>query len=416
MDVLVVGGGPGGAAAGYWLARNGLDVTVVEKRAYPRHKTCGDGLTPRAIKQLADMGFGFDDHEIHRTQGLRAYAGELTLEVPWPEHTIYPNWGGVIRRADLDMQVADLARAQGAVVRAQTEARAVVEAGDLTAVELLDRSGPGDPVRETVRPKVTVIADGSLSRFGRELGTSRRKDYPYGLAVRGYYASPNSHDAFLESQLNIEDRHGRTVPGYGWVFPLGDGTINVGAGVLSSFKGWKDVNTSQMLEEYVAGLPAHWGVSFDDAVTKPVGGKLPMAFSVGPKVGRNWVAIGDASGAVNPFNGEGIDYAYETGRLAAPFIAEAVAADEPALLHRYSDALEQEYGDYHRVARAFVIAVGNPALMRLLTRAGLRSRPLLEWVVKVMANLLEPEEFGIAERVYQAVERIVRVGPEPVLR
>jgi geranylgeranyl reductase family protein len=415
MDVLVVGGGPGGAAAAYWLARNGLDVTVVEKNAYPRHKTCGDGLTPRAIRQLADMGFGFDEHEVHRTRGLRAYAGDLTLEVPWPEHTIYPNWGGVIRRADLDMQVAALARAQGAVVRERTEAHAVVDAGDLVAVELVDRSGAA-PVAETVRPTMTVIADGSLSRFGRKLGTSRRRDFPYGLAVRGYYASPNSTDAFLESQLNIEDRYGRTVPGYGWVFPLGDGTINIGAGVLSSFKGWKDVNTSRILEEYVAGLPGHWRVSTDDAITRPVGGKLPMAFSVGPKVGRNWVAIGDASGAVNPFNGEGIDYAYETGRLAAPFIADSIAAGDPAVLRRYTDALEQEYGDYHRVARAFVIAVGNPSMMKVLTRAGLRSRPLLEWVVKVMANLLEPEEYGIAERVYHAVERIVRIGPEPVLR
>ena len=100
-----------------------------------------------------------------------------------------------------------------------------------------------------------------------------------------------------------------------------------------------------------------------------------MAMSVGPKLGRNWVAIGDASGAVNPFNGEGIDYAYETGRLAAGFIADAIAADDPGLLARYSDALDQEYGDYHRVARAFVIAVGNPTVMRSLTRLGLRSRP-----------------------------------------
>ena len=253
MDVLVVGGGPGGAAAGYWLARDGLSVTVAEKRAYPRDKTCGDGLTPRAIKQLTDMGFDFEDRLIHRTRGLRAYAGDLVMEVPWPRHSVYPDWGGVIRRADLDMHVAALAEAQGAVVRQNTEARAVVDGGDLVAVELVERLSNGDVNREVVHPRLTVIADGSLSRFGRSLGTARRKDYPYGLAVRGYYTSANSKDEFLESQLNIEDRHGRAVPGYGWIFPLGDGTINVGAGVLSSFKGWKDVNTPQILEAYIAG-------------------------------------------------------------------------------------------------------------------------------------------------------------------
>ena len=133
-------------------------------------------------------------------------------------------------------------------------------------------------------------------------------------------------------------------------------------------------------------------------------------------MGRNWLAVGDAAGAVNPFNGEGIDYAYETGRLAAEFVTAALAGEGPAALHRYEQALHDEYGAYHRVARAFAIAIGNPLLMRSLTRIGLRSRPLMEWVLKVMANLLEPEERGIEERVYQAIERVVAAGPDPLLR
>ena len=416
-DVLVVGGGPGGAAAGYWLARKGLDVGVVEKKAYPRDKTCGDGLTPRAIKQLADMGFDFDMPELHKITGLRAYAGDLTLELPWPEHTIYPNWGAVLRRADLDMQVAMLAEKQGALVRQRTEAKPVVDDdGHLLGVELWQKDDAGTADVEIVHPKVVVIADGSLSRFGREVGTQRRKDYPYGLAVRGYFASPNSNDTFLESQLNIVDREGRNLPGYGWIFPLGDGSINVGAGVLSTFKGWKDVNTSEVLQAYIDGLPGYWEITEDSQLTKPVGGKLPMSFSVGPKVGRNWLTVGDASGAVNPFNGEGIDYAYETGRLAADVVADAIASDDLGRLHRYRTLLEDEYGDYHRVARAFVVAIGNPTLMRTLTRVGLRSRPLMEWVLKVMANLLEPEDYGMSERVYAAIEKIVRLGPEPRVR
>ncbi len=414
-DVVVVGGGPGGAAAAYWLARKGASVLVVEKKSYPREKTCGDGLTPRAVRQLIDMGYDFDVPELHRVTGLRAYAGELTIELPWPKHTIYPDFGIVIRRADLDMHVARLAEKQGAVIRERTEAAPVLDDGRLRGVSLRATDAE-DGDAEVLSPKVVVIADGSLSRFGRAMGAVRRRDYPYGLAVRGYHASPNSTDPMLESQLNIFDSEGRALPGYGWIFPLGDGTINIGAGVISSFKGWKDVNTSKVLDAYIAGLPAYWGVDGSSEITKPVGGKLPMSFSVSPKVGRNWLAVGDAVGAVNPFNGEGIDYAYETGRMAADIITEAIAADDLALLTRYGDALEDEYGDYHRVARAFVIAVGNPRVMRTLTRTGLRSRPLMEWVLKVMANLLEPEDHGMAERVFHAIEKMVKIGPEPLLK
>jgi 2-polyprenyl-6-methoxyphenol hydroxylase-like FAD-dependent oxidoreductase len=149
---------------------------------------------------------------------------------------------------------------------------------------------------------------------------------------------------------------------------------------------------------------------------EPVGGKLPMSFSMGPKVGANWLAVGDASGAVNPFNGEGIDYAYETGRIAARHLAAAIAADDPSLLERYPKEPSDRYDDYHRVARAFVIAIGNPKLMRSLTRIGLRSRPLMEWVLKVMANLLEPEDAGMSERVYRIIERVVAAGPDPLLK
>lgn len=408
-DVLVVGGGPGGAAAAYWLARRGLSVLVAEKREYPREKACGDGLTPRAIKQLVDMGFDFEGH--HRITGLRAYAGDLCLEMPWPEHSTYPNWGAVVRRADLDMEVAALAEKQGAVVITGTEAIPIVDAGELDQV-VLKRNGD----EERVKPKTVVIADGSLSRFGRKLGMQRRKDYPYGLAVRGYWKSPNSQDAYLESQLDIRDREGRAMPGYGWVFPLGDGEINIGAGAISSFQGWKDFNTSRLIEAYVEQLPAHWGVTDASLVREPIGGKLPMALSVGPRFGRNWVAVGDAIGAVNPFNGEGIDYAYETARVAAEYVADAIATGNPALLQGYTQTLDDMYADYQRVARRFAIVIGYPAVIRRLTHIGMRSRPLMEWALKVMANLLEPEEKGLSERIYGTIERIVKVTPDPLLK
>ncbi len=406
-SVLVVGGGPAGSSAAYWLARDGFDVTLVEKKEYPREKTCGDGLTPRAIYQLQDMGFDFDVPEFHRITGLRSYAGDdLMIEMNWPDHSKFPNWGGVIRRSDLDQQVARLAEKEGVLLREKTTALPVIERGQLTGVTL--QSGGNE---EVVTPDITIIADGSMNRFGRELGTVRRRDYPLGMAARGYYSSPRSTDPFLESQLDLRDSSGATMPGYGWVFPLGDGTVNVGVGLLSTFKKWKDINTTHMMNDYVATAPDYWGLSEESKLSKPMGGKLTMSYSKSPLVGHNWLTIGDAAGAINPWNGEGISYAYETGRIAAGFVGEAVGADDLSVLRRYPQHLEDEYGLYYKMARIFVKLIGYPSVMRTLAHTGLRNRPLMEWTLKVMSNLLDEEDRDMGERVYNAIAAIVRTLP-----
>ena len=406
-SVLVVGGGPAGSAAAYWLARDGHDVTLVEMKEYPREKTCGDGLTPRAVLQLQDMGFDFEVPEFHRISGLRSYAGDdLMIEMPWPDHSRFPNWGGVIRRRDLDQQVARLAEKEGVRIREKTTATPSIEEGRLRSVTLANGA-----VSEIIAPDITIIADGSMNRFGRDLGTTRRRDYPMGMAARGYYSSPKSQDPFLESQLDLRDASGATMPGYGWVFPLGDGTVNVGVGLLSTFKRWKDVNTTQMMNDYVAIAPDYWGLSEASRLSKPMGGKLTMSYSKSPLVGSNWITIGDAAGAINPWNGEGISYAYETGRFAAEYVGQALVADDPSVLRRYPQRLQDEYGLYYKMARIFVKLIGHPSVMRTLAHTGLRNRPLMEWTLKVMANLLDEDEKGMGERTYDALAAIVRTLP-----
>ena len=403
----MVGGGPAGSAAAYWLARDGHEVTLVEKKEYPRDKTCGDALTPRAILQLQQMDFDFDVGSFHKVIGLRSYAGDdLMIEMSWPDHSRFPNWGGVIRRRDLDEQVARLAQKEGVQVLERTTATPVIEDGVLTSVTLSNGDGT-----DKVAPNVTVIADGSMNRFGRELGTARRKDYPMGMAARGYYSSPKSEDPFLESQLDLRDSSGATMPGYGWVFPLGDGTINVGVGLLSTFKRWKHVNTTHMMNDYVATAPDHWELSPEAQLTKPLGGKLTMSFSKGPLVGANWITIGDAAGAINPWNGEGISYAYETGRLAAEYVGTAVGSGEMGVLKRYPQRLEDEYGLYYKMSRMFVKLIGYPSVMRTVAHTGLRSRPLMEWTLKIMANLLDEDEKQIGEWAYDSLAAVVRTLP-----
>jgi geranylgeranyl reductase family protein len=410
-DVLVVGAGPAGAAASYWLAEAGYDVVAVERKAFPRDKTCGDGLTPRAVGSLRDMGLEDRLATFHRHRGLRTQAHGITLELPWPDHPVFPSYGYVVRRRDLDELVAEHAVKAGATVRTATEAVQPVHDRGVVAGAVVRSKDGGAP--EEVRARYVVVADGANSRFGRALGTSRDRSYPQGMAIRGYYASPMADDPWIESALDVRDREGRSLPGYGWVFPLGDGTVNVGIGLLSTFKGWREVNTSHLMDEWAATAPAGWGFSPETKLSEPTGGRLPMAGSVGPKAGPAWLAVGDAAGSVNPFNGEGIDYAYETGRMAAEAIDEALRTGDGLALQRYPARLEAEFGLYFRVARLFAEVIGRPALLRQLTRVGMRSQTLMEWVLRIMANLLRPGELGPAEAAYRAAATLARLVPEP---
>jgi menaquinone-9 beta-reductase len=349
------------------------------------------------------------DH--HRFDGLRTIAHGITLELAWPEHPHYPSHGYVVRRRDLDQLVADHAVKAGATMRQGTEAVApVLDRGLLAGAHV--RSTETGNVEE-IRARYVVVADGANSRFGRAIGTSRVRSWPQGMAIRGYYESPLHDDPWIESALDVRDRNGASLPGYGWIFPLGDGTINVGIGLLSTFRDWKTVNTSHLMEEWAATAPEHWGITPEGKLGEPTGGRLPMGGAVGPNNGPTHLVVGDAAGSVNPFNGEGIDYAYETGRLAADVLSEALVTRNGLALRRYPETIEREFGLYFKVARTFVKIIGQPALMRELTRVGMHSRSLMEWVLRIMANLLRPDEIGPAEAAYKVVAQMARLIPEP---
>jgi len=410
-DALVVGAGPSGAAAAYWLAERGRRVLVVERKRFPREKTCGDGLTPRAVRQLLDMGLGEPLSEFHRYEGLRSMAHGVTLELAWPSHPVYPSHGYVVRRRDLDLMVAERAVKAGATLWQATEAlEPSLDRGLVTgAVVRHTESG----TTERVSARYVVVADGANSRFGRALGTARDRSYPMGMAIRGYYRSSRHDDPWIESHLDLRDREGNHMPGYGWIFPVGDGTVNVGAGLLDTFTGFKAVNTTRLMEAFTATAPSYWGISEATATGPWTGGRLPTGGSVLPKTGPTWIVAGDAAGSINPFNGEGIAYAYETGRMVAEAVDDALEAGDGLALAAYPERLEAVYGLYFRVARLFVKAIGNPGVMRELTRVGFRSRTLMEWVLRIMANLLRPDELGPAEAAYAVAARVVAALPEP---
>ncbi len=438
-DVLVIGGGPSGSACAYWLADAGWDVVVVEKKYFPRNKTCGDGLTPRSVRQLADMGLEGTLTGAHRFDGLRSCAYGMTMDLPWPDHPAFPSYGYVITRHDLDQLVSERAAKAGATVWEGAEAVeplwAEGSAGATTSgarpsggggdsddgdsggqgadgslprcVGAVVRDIDGDRTLE-IRARYVVVADGANSRFGRSLGTSRDRSYPMGMALRGYYRSPRHDDAFIESHLDIRDGAGKVVPGYGWIFPLGDGRVNVGVGLLSVEGRWKGVNTSHLMEHFVKAAPGYWELSEAGSCGAPTGGKLPMGLSVAPRMGPTTLLVGDASGAINPFNGEGIAYGYETGRLAAFCLGRALSGEGHEALADYPVRLEDAYGLYYRVARDFVRMISNPDVMRACVQTGMHSKSIMGWLLRIMANLLRPEEVGPAEAAYRAMATIAR--------
>jgi geranylgeranyl reductase family protein len=433
-DVLIVGGGPSGSACAYWLAEAGWDVALVEKKVFPREKTCGDGLTPRAVRQIADMGLEASLTGAHRYQGLRAHAYGKVLDLPWPEHPSFPSYGYVITRHDLDQIVNERAEKAGAAVWQGTEAIAPILAdtpGSSTAAAgtsaPLDRGSVSSlpacvgavvknkdsgQTRE-IRARYVVVADGANSRFGRMLGTGRNRNQPMGMALRGYYRSPGHDETFIESHLDIRDADRNVVPGYGWIFPLGDGRVNVGVGLLSTDRRWKGVNTSHLMDAFVAWAPKAWELSPETCLGPPTGGKLPMGLSVGPHRGPTTLVIGDAGGSINPFNGEGIAYGYETGRLAAASLGEALSGDGELALARYEQRLEDAYGLYYRVARAFIKMISQPELMKVCVATGMHSESIMSWLLRIMANLLRPDELGPAEAAYRAFALVARTWPEP---
>jgi geranylgeranyl reductase family protein len=374
------------------------------------------------VRQIADMGIEGALAGAHRYSGLRAHGFGQVLNLPWPEHPSFPSYGYVITRHDLDALVNERAAKAGAIVFQGTEAlEPILESGAERPAGAGLPSCVGAVVkdkatgrRREVRARYVVVADGANSRFGRALGTNRDRTQPMGMALRGYYTSPGHDQPFIESHLDIRDGEGNVVPGYGWIFPVGDGRVNVGVGLLSTDRRWKGVNTGTLMEHFVKWAPDEWELSPETCLGPPTGGKLPMGLSVGPRLGATTLVVGDAAGTINPFNGEGISYGYETGRLAAASLGEALSGDGFAALLRYEDRLEDAYSLYYRVARAFIRVIARPELMTLCVATGMHSETLMSWILRIMSNLVRPDETGPAEAAYRALAAIARLAPEGI--
>ncbi len=406
VDVAIVGGGPSGAAAAHLLATRGHSVLVCEKKAFPREKTCGDGLTPRAVKVLEEMGLGDEMATWERVEGLRVHAAGKTLELPFPQLRDWPDYGLVKPRKDLDRIVLDNAEAAGAKVLYKTQVVDPIFDRGICTGFVAKRDGEN----ESVSAKWVICGEGAATKFSRSLGRVRDVDYPMGLAVRQYFRSPMESSGWFEAYLDIRSAD-ESLPGYGWVFPVGDGTVNAGVGLLSTFGGWRDVNLNNLQKGFIGSLPPEWDVNYDTVCSRPRGGRLFMGQSVWPPHGPGFLLTGDAAGMINPCNGEGIAYAYETGRTAARHIDEALRTGSSPTLCGYSEELMETYGPYYRLGRRFVKLIGYPVLMEKLVSMGMNSKTVMSFALTLLANLEDSKAHGAEQKGFKFMKRLAELKP-----
>jgi geranylgeranyl reductase family protein len=407
-DVAVVGAGPAGSSAAWWMRQAGLDVVVLEKAAFPREKVCGDGLTPRGVKALDDMGVDTSGWVRHR--GLRVAGGGQVVEVDWPRLRTWPHHSLVCRRSELDARLAAHATAAGARlhIEATVTDPLLDEAGRVAGVRFT--AGP-DKQPGQVRAGLVVSAEGLSGRLAKALGLVRREDRPLGIAVRRYVRSPRTADEYLDISFDLAPGGptAESMPGYGWIFGMGDGTANVGFGLLDTRRA-ADGDHREVLRRWLDSFPAEERLGEEHAVTPLRGAGLPMALHRQPAYSRGLLLTGDAAGTVNPFNGEGISYAMETGRMAAETAADALARPEgPAretVLRRYPDRLRAAYGRHHRLGVGFLGLLARPDVVRFATAHGLKRPVLVNAALRLMGNLSDGRDGDAVDRAIAVLTRL----------
>ena len=409
-DVVVVGAGPAGSATATHLARRGLRVSLLEKSTFPREKVCGDGLTPRGTRQLIRLGIDTSEEAgwLHN-KGLRIYGGERPFELTWPVLADFPSYGLVRPRADFDELLARHAVAAGASLYERSNVvEPIIDPRSSRIVGVHTKDG------RCFTAPIVVAADGNSTRLSLAMGLNRREDRPMGVAVRTYYASPRHRDDYLESWLELwEGKPGKSalLPGYGWIFGMGDGTCNVGLGILNTSSAFGKTDYKDLLKRWLSNTPEDWGFRDQNMITPVRGAALPMGFNRQPHYGRGLLLVGDAGGMINPFNGEGIAYAMESADIAASAMLEAhqQGPGSPAAeraLQSYPIKLKNHLGGYYTLGRTFVKLIGHPQVMRVCTRYGLPRQTLMRFTLKLLANLTDTRDGDAMDKLINSLSRI----------
>ncbi|HEY2086071.1 MAG TPA: menaquinone reductase [Mycobacterium sp.] len=393
-DVVVVGAGPAGSAAAAWAARAGRDVLVIDAANFPRDKSCGDGLTPRAVAELERLGLGewLDARIRHRGLRMSGFGGEVEVEWPGPS---FPSTGSAVARVELDDRIRKVAEESGARMRLGVKAVGANHDSSARVTSLTLADGTQVGCREL------IVADGARSTLGRGLGRRWHQETVYGIAARGYLTTPRSDDPWLTSHLELRSPDGAVLPGYGWIFPLGNGEVNIGVGALSTSKRPAELALRPLMSYYTDLRREEWG--FEGPPRAMSSALLPMGGAVSGVAGRNWMLIGDAAACVNPLNGEGIDYGLESGRMAAEMLGSG------DLSKAWPHVLQSHYGRGFSVARRLGLLLTFPRFLPAAGPIGMRSTTLMGIAVRVMGNLVTDDDADWVARAWRGSGRVSRL-------
>jgi geranylgeranyl reductase family protein len=361
-DVIVVGGGPGGSTLAWDLARRGVDVLLLERTRFPREKVCGDYVEPRGLRILKRMG------------ALRTL--ERRQPLPITESATYVSWarryqgpipfydgggdlrphGYIVPRDVLDDVMLRAAEKVGVRVLEETQAIAVETRRDAVVVT----AGRGEKT-VAFRARLVAGADGANSVVGKPHGLPVDDPRHVAVAQRAY---ATVDEDVGEAVFCFDER---LFPGYGWMFPMAGGRVNVGVGILSETRQRLGVHVPDLFMEFVEGLRRHHPrCARLELEGPPIGGIVRTYGAVGRNHFDRGLLVGDAGCFVDPMTGEGITPAMESALLAAPVLVHALERGRysAAALSGYESAFRAYFDPAMRFLDLCAATLRNPCMAR----------------------------------------------------
>lgn len=382
-DVAVIGAGPAGSTTAALLAARGHLVLLLDRATFPRDKTCGDGLTPRAVAVLDRIGLldGLRGAGYRQINGARLVApGGAVWHLRFADYDFgLPPFGLVVPRLELDERLRQHALARGARFLGGVQvSRPLHEGGHVVG---LTGQVAGHPV--TVHARLTVVATGANIALLRALGVLGRM--PPGInAIRAYFETvPRLGDEF-EFYFDRE-----LLPGYAWIFPLGDGRANVGLGLFARDEGSPAPDLRKLLARFVERQPR---LREARLLGPPRSYPLRVDFPRCPSLGDGFMLVGEALGLVNPVTGEGIDLALESAELAADAAHAALRRGDTGArsLAPYRQALNARFGSFFRGVHLLLRLATGPRALDILIRQAVRRPHLARTIAGINMGMVSP--------------------------